>query len=190
MIALTLPSRHGHVMRTLILFTALVLAPVTAVACPAQDLSADKEPLYQKLVETKNEADAASFAGRIWDLYSTAPDARAQDLLDRGVRYLQRGQLDTSEELLSELVQYCPDYAEGWNQRAFARYLAGKLDGALEDLDRTLELEPRHFGALAGRGLTFLQQGRQILGQQAIRDALKVHPWLNERRLLPPDQKI
>ena len=138
----------------------------------------------------KSEPEAVDTARQIWDLYATAPDAQAQDLLDRGVRYLQRGQFQTSEQLLSELVTYCPDYAEGWNQRAFARFLDGNFDGALEDLDRTLELEPRHFGALTGRGLTFLKQGRQILGEQAIRDAMKVHPWINERRLLPPEEKI
>ena len=178
-------------MRTLLATAVLALAATTAQAvCPAQDLSAQKDPLYERLKASASELEGIPIAQEIWSLYSTAPDAKAQDLLDRGVRYLQRGQFDTSETVLTELVDYCPDYAEGWNQRAFARFLAGRFDGALEDLDRTLELEPRHFGALSGRGLTLLRQGRQLLAQQAIRDALKVNPWLNERRILPPDEKI
>ena len=158
-------------------------------ACPAQDLSASKDPLYALLKDSQTEPEGQALASELWDLYVIAPDDKAQDLLDRGVRYLERGQFDTAETLLDDLVSYCPDYAEGWNQRAFARFLQRDYDGALADIDRTLELEPRHFGALAGRGLTFLQQGRQLLAQQAIRQGLKVHPWLRERRFLPDDEE-
>jgi tetratricopeptide (TPR) repeat protein len=173
----------------LLLSLGFIALPVLAAACPDQDLSAEKDPLYELLLIAKSEPEGIALGKAIWDLYSTAPDAKAQDLLDRGVRYLQRGQFITSRKLLTELIEYCPDYAEGWNQRAFARYLDGDLDGALQDLTRTLEIEPRHFGALSGRGLTLLRQGRSILGHQALRDALKVNPWLNERHLLPPEEK-
>jgi lipoprotein NlpI len=97
-----------------------------------------------------------------------------------------------AEAVLDELVAYCPDYPEGWNQRAFARFLQGDHDGSLEDLARTLELEPRHFGALAGQGLNFLRQGRDRLAQTALRAAIDLHPWMNERHLIAPEpgQKI
>ncbi len=62
----------------------------------------------------------------------------------------------------------------------------------MADLDRTLELEPRHFGALAGKALTLLRQGRAVLGQKALREAVAVNPWITERALLatPPGVKI
>ena len=130
-------------------------------------------------------------ADRIWRSWHVAPDPQAQALLDTAKRRLREADYPEAERLLDQLVAYCPDYAEGWNQRAFARFLAGDLDGALEDLDRTLELEPMHFGAMTGRALTLMRQGRAELGQQALRDAIAINPWITERYLLaePPGQK-
>ncbi|MEM9140968.1 MAG: hypothetical protein AAGB15_14170, partial [Pseudomonadota bacterium] len=60
----------------------------------------------------------------------------------------------------------------------------------LADLDRTIALRPDHFAAIAGRGLTLLRMGRTELGFNALRAALKLHPWMSERHLLPPSEKI
>jgi tetratricopeptide (TPR) repeat protein len=90
------------------------------------------------------------------------------------------------------LIDYCPDYAEGYNQRAFVSFLTEDFEGALPDLDRTLELSPTHVGALAGKALTLLALSRQDEGQKVLKQALALNPWLSERALLsePPGQDI
>jgi tetratricopeptide (TPR) repeat protein len=179
-------------MRRLALVCLLPL-PALAAPCPAPDpaLAAERAPLFEELREAPTEMRGREVADRIWRSWHVAPDAEAQALLDTGRRRLREADYAEAERVLSELVAYCPDYAEGWNQRAFARFLSGDLDGALADLDRTLELEPMHFGALTGRALTLLGQGRAELGQQALRAAVAVNPWITERHLLaePPGQK-
>ena len=115
---------------------------------------AEREPLFESLRKAKSEREGRARSRIIWDLWYVAPDMKAQTLLDRGVRKIREADYAGAQRILSELVEYCPLFPEGWNQRAFARFLADDLDGSLEDLDRTLQLEPRHFGALAGRGLT------------------------------------
>lgn len=176
------------------LIATICLLPMSAWAsdCPSSDPSALAEkttPLFERLRVSTNEDQGMAIASRIWSLWATAPDGRAQGLLDKGMQSIQWGQFDEAETALTYLIDYCPDYAEGWNQRAFARYLKNDFEGALADLDRTLVLEPNHFGAIAGRGLTFLRQGRQILGIKEIRKAVALHPWMNERHLLPPEEK-
>lgn len=171
------------------------MAAAAQAACPIQDtaaLDAEREPIFQALKAAKTEGDGRELANRIWSSWAKAPDARAQDLLDDGMRRIRQSDFAGAEERLDALVSYCPEYPEGWNQRAFARFLRGDHDGSLEDLQRTLELEPRHFGALAGQGLNLLRQGRDDLAQRALRDAVALHPWLNERHLIAPDpsQKI
>ena len=100
-----------------------------------------------------------------------------------GVFFLEEMYADALA-VLEPLPLAAPGFAEAWNQKAFAHFLKFEFDEALEDLDRTLEIEPRHFGALSGRALTLMRQGRMQLGQTALRDALKVHPFLPERALL------
>ena len=150
------------------LFSAVVMAVLAGgqamAACPMAKPAPDN--LFDALKSSESEEAAAPFVRQIWDQWFVAPDERAQDLLIRGTLSMRQSDFDAAEETLSELTEYCPDYAEGWNQRAFARYLAGRFDRALEDIDRALELEPRHFGALAGRGLTLLRQGRVTLAHQ------------------------
>ena len=48
-----------------------------------------------------------------------------------------------------------------------------------------LELEPRHFGALSGRALIYLQQGKRALAIKDMAAAVAVHPFLSERQLFP-----
>ena len=69
-----------------------------------------------------------------------------------------------------------PDFAEGWNKRATLYYLVGNTDASIEDIKRTLELEPRHFGALSGLGLVYLQQGKLALAEEAFLQLITVHP--------------
>ena len=180
-------------MRTLCLAVAILIVPLFAWAecvVPDEPVSQQQAPLFEKLLNAPDEAQGHVRARVIWDIWHIAPDPRSQNLLNLGKRKLRNADYAGAQETFSELIEYCPDYAEGWNQRAFAKFLAGDLDGSLEDLDRTLELEPRHFAAMAGKGLTLLRQGRQVLAHKALRDAVAINPWLSERHLLPPDQKI
>lgn len=181
-------------MRTFCLIALMLFAaPVSATAeCiwRHETVAAATHPLLDQLKAAKSEAEGTRIAAEIWQLWSSAPDATAQELLDKGVQRIGWGEFDTAESMLTELIDYCPGYAEARNQRAFARFLGGNFSGALEDIEKVLEIEPRHFGALAGRGLTLLRQGRQVLGINAIRDAVAVHPWINERHLLPPEERI
>ncbi|MEM6663463.1 MAG: tetratricopeptide repeat protein [Pseudomonadota bacterium] len=176
------------------LIAVAFLCPLPALAdCPATDyaaLDAQRTPFFDALRDAEDAGAGQRHADKIWLSWRTAPDAAAQEMLDKGVRRIRLGDYAGAEATLDELVAYCPDFPEGWNQRAFARYLAGNYDGALADLDRTLVLEPRHFAAMAGRGLTFLKQGRTELGHKAIREAVELHPFMNERHLLPPSEKI
>jgi tetratricopeptide (TPR) repeat protein len=77
------------------------------------------------------------------------------------------------------VVDAYPDMAEGWNKRATVLYLRGDYDAALKDLDKTLELEPRHFGAMAGRGLIYQAQEKWGEALSAYRAALSINPAMD-----------
>ena len=54
-----------------------------------------------------------------------------------------------------------------------------EYDAALRDIDRALAIEPRHFGALCGRGMVLEKQGDMARAIEAYKDALAVHPWIS-----------
>lgn len=123
----------------------------------------------------------------IWAFWAEGPTPEATDLLAQGMSRRTAYDLEQSERLLDELVTTAPDFAEGWNQRAFTRFLRDDLEGSLSDIDETLAREPLHFGALAGQVQIYFRQGRAALAQKALRRALTINPWLRERALLAPD---
>ena len=176
----------------LALLLVLIWAPLTAAACPppADAREARLELLIAALRNSEGPAQARSITDQIWALWFVAPDQKAQGLLDQGTKRLRWGDYGLSEKILTGLTEYCPGYAEGWNQRAFARFLKGDYEASLKDIERVLELEPRHFGALAGKVRVLLAQDRTDAARRALDAALKVHPWLAERQLLPKGEKI
>ena len=172
-------------MRHAILALLLSAAPVWGQSCPeGPDRSARADALHAELAEAPDPGAAQRIGGELWELWLTAPDTAAQDLLDDGIARMRVGDLAGSIAVLGRLTFYCPDYAEGWNQRAFAKYLGGDYEGALDDLDRAVALSPRHVGAVSGRGLTLLRLGREVEGLDAIREAVRLNPWLAERALI------
>jgi len=131
-----------------------------------------------------SEGASREFAGQMWQIWMQAPDARAQGLLDGGLARFREFDFVRARGAFDALIEYCPDYAEGYNQRAFVSYLQQDYVRALADLDAALVRNPRHIAALSGRALTLLDMGRDDEGQAALRAALKLNPWLVERSRL------
>ncbi|MGR3758989.1 tetratricopeptide repeat protein [Roseobacteraceae bacterium NS-SX3] len=177
-------------MRVLVLTLPLALLPAPAAraaSCPAPpDHSAPLERLIAQVQAAASEAEARAIASRMWDYWADAPDDAAQAMLDRGMT--RRAAFDFLGALqdFDDLIAYCPDYAEGYNQRAFVHYLRRDFASALADLDRALELSPRHIGALSGRALSLYGLSRLEEARAALAQALALNPWLPERGLAAP----
>lgn len=144
-----------------------------------------RDALFDALKKAPNEAEVEVIENEIWRSWlEAAPSPDLQSKLETAMRL--RGQYDFqgARDLLDEVIAEAPDYSEGWNQRAFVLFLQGNYEASLEDIDRTLDLEPRHFGALSGKAMIFITQGRVKLGQETLRQAVEIHPYLKERSML------
>ena len=120
----------------------------------------------------------------IWRVWMQAPDARTGELVREAMARREVYDLAGAKSLLDEAADRAPAYAEIYNQRGFVRFLQDDFDGALEDVDRAIELEPRHFAAMAGRALILMRQGRHPLAQKQLREAVAIDPFLKERGLI------
>jgi tetratricopeptide (TPR) repeat protein len=168
----------------LLALVALAFSAAAGLAGEAED-RARLDRLFAELRVASDQQTASVFAEQIWQIWTVPSDpqlgARLREVFDR--RYM--GDLNGTLLLLDKLVADYPTYAEGWNQRATMRYLANDYEGSLADIEKVLEFEPRHFGALAGRVLIYLAQGKRPEALREMATALAIHPFLNERRLFP-----
>jgi len=146
-----------------------------------------RERLFGDLARAPDPAAGQAAEEAIWQFWSSAPDARAQALLDTVHERRRWHDLAAAEQAAQALTNYCPDYPEGWNQLATVLFLRDRPKESLEAVARTLALEPNHFGALAGKALILMRQGRVAPAQAALRRAVEIHPWLRERDLLLPE---
>lgn len=175
-------------MRRLILAApALVLSFAVAAnaACPEpEDVREEMLGLIAKSNGVKNAMDGRRVSDEMWLVWLRAPDDAAQAMLDEGMRRRDVFDFAGALEAFDRLAEYCPSYAEGFNQRAFVHYLRGEHDKALVDLDIALGLQPYHIAAQAGRALTLMNLGRIEEARAQMLIAVDNNPWLSEKALL------
>jgi tetratricopeptide (TPR) repeat protein len=82
-------------------------------------------------------------------------------------------------DYLDRMLILKPDYAEGWNKRATVHFLKDDYPKAIADIERTLAIEPRHFGALSGLGTIMRDIGDEDRALTAYRKALELDPHLD-----------
>jgi len=136
-------------------------------------------------VEALRGGDPARIAqaeAALWAMWCRSGRPEHDALLAEGVTALERRDFDGALAILTRLVEAAPDWAEAWNKRATARYLARDFAGAIQDCEATLARKPHHFGALSGQGLCHLALEQFAPAAALFRRALAVHPALGAVR--------
>lgn len=160
---------------------SLLLALIGGLGVPraaADQRDPRLEGLFEALQTAGDPLQARIVEQQIWTLWSFSPDDTVNLLMLRGVDALNQQDMKTALAVFTEMVGIAPDFAEGWNKRATVLYLVGAYEAAIADIDRTLELEPRHFGALSGLGLCNVELARDEAALDAFERALALNPHL------------
>jgi len=136
------------------------------------------ENLFVRLLEAPGPGEAQRVEGRIWTIWLQSDDGAVQALMRDGLQAMQSGDYPRALSKFDQMVLIAPNFAEGWNKRATVHYLMGNYAKSLADIAKTLELEPRHFGALSGRGLVYVELEDERRALKAFEAALAIHPNL------------
>ena len=172
-------------MKHLAVILALTAPAAWAEVCPiAPDHTEAAQAIFDQIRAAPDERAAQPLNQELWTLWLDAPDEAAQDILDKGMRQRANYDFVGAYDSFDALVTYCPNYAEGYNQRAFISFLREDYPAALIDLDIALRLSPDHVGAQSGRALTLMNMGRLDDARQQMLEALDNNPWLSERALV------
>ena len=145
---------------------------------PTRGPAATLEKLFERLAAARTPEEAKGVADLIQRRWARSGSATADLLMTRAQTAMKSKQLDLAIELLDRVVSLEPDWAEAWNQRANALFLAGDPIRSMLDIGETLKREPRHYGAMMGLGTILRQQGDDKRAMVAYRQALAVYPQL------------
>ena len=135
--------------------------------------------LFSSLKSTESEIKASVFENKIWHIWMEHYDPEVESAMFQGVEAMKLQQFEQAFGYFSLLIKLAPDYAEGWNKRATVLYLMGRFKESEADVVRTLELEPRHFGALSGQGLIRIALQDWTGAIYFLESALKINPHMH-----------
>lgn len=136
---------------------------------------AELNKLFSSLAEPDQE-NWESIEKAIWREWSDSGSRAMNLLLQRGRAAMSAGDMPQAIDHFTALIDHAPEFAEGWNMRATAYFGAGLYGLSIADIQRTLALNPRHFGAMQGLGrmLEEMEQSKDAL--TAYRAAFAIHP--------------
>jgi tetratricopeptide (TPR) repeat protein len=165
------------------ILTITILCFLTT-ALSANDRDAELDKLF---VELKKDIPSLSsgIAQQIWMLWSTHPtDQKLTSLLDEGSRLVQDQKLNRAIDVFSEAIELDPSWAEAWNKRATVFYMVGKFQKSQNDIDKVLELEERHFGALAGQGMVNIKLKNYDKAKKSYQKAQEIYPSMKSSKVM------
>ena len=158
----------------------------------AEERSNKLEKLFTQLKNTKDLPTAQIIEKKIWKIWSIHPSDdrrgfRLTELLTQGSRLMNMGELSKAYILFTKIIATEPDWSEAWNKRATVLYLMNRYQSSLDDIKITLTLEPRHFGALSGQALNYIELKQYEKAIQSYKAAQKIYPLLDSATKMIPE---
>ena len=122
---------------------------------------------------------------KIWKIWSTHPKRNKLTLmLSEGSELVKKNQLNEAVKVFTKVIELDPNWAEAWNKRATALYFLGEFKKSQNDIDKVLELEKRHFGALAGQGLVNIQLKNYEKAIMSYKKAQEIYPSMKTPKIM------
>jgi tetratricopeptide (TPR) repeat protein len=136
--------------------------------------------LFVALKSTQSPGWARTIEDEIAHIWGESGDPTTQQLMEKGLTAMAEDEDEAALTAFDAVVAHAADFAKGWNKRATVEYLLGDYKASMADIAHVLQLEPRHFGALAGLGQVELALGDRAAALQAFSDALAIDPHLQD----------
>jgi tetratricopeptide (TPR) repeat protein len=147
---------------------------------PPKTPAEERADLYARLAASKDADETEGVIGRLLHSYAESGSDTGDLLLHRARQAIGVERYSDALEILDQTIALLPDWAEGWNARATARYLDDDYNGSMADIAQTLKREPNHLGALMGMGAILEARGKREDALKVYERALAIAPhWRN-----------
>ena len=139
--------------------------------------------LFDKLAITKDQQEIETLTNQIWKIWHEIDDPKMTRAFETGVQMMNLGFHSRAIDYFDKVIIEIPNFAEAWNKRATAHFMMGNFDLSMRDISKTLELEPRHFGALDGMGLIFIHLNQPEKAIDIYDKMLEIFPNSNSTKM-------
>ena len=147
--------------------------------------------LFNQLERVNNSKSATLLEKRIWSIWNEHPnDLKLTEKLVLGTELMQYGDYNYALKVFTNILENDPKWSEAWNKRATVYFLMSQFTNSLNDIDKVLDIEPRHFGALSGQARIFIKLQEYEKAIQSIENALKFYPSFKSRELIPEIERL
>jgi len=114
----------------------------------------------------------------LWSIWMQAGSPAGNRRLAQGIGCIKSGSYTRAVELLDDLNDDEPEFAEAHFQKGLALAFLNRLDEAAVAYREALRLNPYHFAAAEGLGHIAVEQGQPAAALEHYRRALRIHPRL------------
>ena len=147
--------------------------------------------LFNQLKKVNNSKRAALLEEKIWSIWNEHPtNNRLTERLEFGTELMQYGDYNYALRVFDNIVITDPKWSEAWNKRATVYFLMSQFTNSLNDIDKVLNIEPRHFGALSGQARIFIKLQEYEKAIQSIKRTLKFYPSFKSREMIPEIERL
>jgi tetratricopeptide (TPR) repeat protein len=134
--------------------------------------------MFEQLAAADSKERADRIARHILRRLERSGSDTVDLLMERAEAAMQKEDYGLALDLLDGVVRMRPQFAEGWNRRATANFLAGNFGQSVADIEQTLRYEPRHWGALLGLSMILASMERNEEAVEIMDRAMAIHPFL------------
>ena len=110
--------------------------------------------------------------------------------MEFGTELIQYRDYNYALKVFDNIIVNDPQWAEAWNKRATVYFLMNEFKNSLDDIDKVLSIEPRHFGALSGQARIFIKLQKYEKAIKSIERALVFYPSFKSRELIPEIERL
>lgn len=139
------------------------------------------ETLFERLGDEESDTWERD-QNEIWAIWTSSGSPSMDLLMARAMKAMELENFELALWFLNDLVRLAPDFAEAWNKRATVHFLRMDYGRSIADIQRTLALEPRHFGAISGLGMILERLGDKEGAMKAFRRGLEINPHMSGAR--------
>ena len=168
-----LESYFNFMNRSIIIFSGSLWLIIASIL----NASSTTQTLLDQLKRAQSMDEAGPIVDKLWREWTSAhANSEEEALMSEGLVAMSEGNLDRAENIFTKLIEAIPSFTEAWNKRATLRFMLWDFEGSLRDVEKVLTLEPRHFGALSGRGMLYLRLGDPERALKAYEDLVNIFP--------------